>query len=30
MDIIIKRDGRKEIFDRNKIVNAIKKAYESA
>ncbi len=30
MDIIIKRDGRKEIFDKNKIVNAIKKAYESA
>lgn len=29
MDIIIKRDGRKEVFDRKKIVNAIAKAYQS-
>ncbi len=29
MDIIIKRDGRKEIFDKNKIVNAIAKAFKS-
>lgn len=30
MDIIIKRDGRKEIFDKSKIVNAIAKAFKSA
>ena len=30
MQIIIKRDGRKEIFNRDKILNAIKKAYRSA